>query len=249
MKIRNQGGSRGRPQEGRAAHAGHHPDLHGVELLLRQHGAARPRLRARGGGLLLLALRQPDQRRARGADDGARKRPRRAGLRLGHGGPPHGRARGAGGPAAIRAGGECALRRHRRPAHERARAARAWRCASSMSATWTRSARRSRRRGPAASWWRRSRIRCCAWRSWTASRRSRARPGAALIVDNTFATPVLVRPLELGAHIVVHSVTKYLAGHGDVLGGVVVSDAAALRDAARALARPSGRCWGRLKAT
>lgn len=48
--------------------------------------------------------------------------------------------------------------------------------------------------------------------------------GAALIVDNTFATPLLVRPLELGASLVVHSATKYLAGHGDVLGGVVVSD-------------------------
>jgi cystathionine beta-lyase/cystathionine gamma-synthase len=49
--------------------------------------------------------------------------------------------------------------------------------------------------------------------------------GAALIVDNTFATPLLVRPLELGAHLVVHSATKYLAGHGDVLGGTVTSDA------------------------
>ena len=49
--------------------------------------------------------------------------------------------------------------------------------------------------------------------------------GAALVVDNTFATPLLVRPLELGANIVVHSLTKYLAGHGDVLGGVAVSDA------------------------
>ena len=48
---------------------------------------------------------------------------------------------------------------------------------------------------------------------------------AALIVDNTFATPLLVRPLELGAHIVVHSVTKFLSGHGDVLGGLVISDA------------------------
>jgi cystathionine beta-lyase/cystathionine gamma-synthase len=47
---------------------------------------------------------------------------------------------------------------------------------------------------------------------------------AALIVDNTFATPLLIRPLELGAHIVVHSATKYLAGHGDVLGGIIVSD-------------------------
>ena len=44
-----------------------------------------------------------------------------------------------------------------------------------------------------------------------------------LIVDSTFATPLLVRPLELGATFVVHSLTKYLAGHGDVLGGIVVA--------------------------
>jgi cystathionine beta-lyase/cystathionine gamma-synthase len=50
------------------------------------------------------------------------------------------------------------------------------------------------------------------------------RAGAPLIVDNTFATPLLVRPFELGASLVVHSATKYLAGHGDVLGGVIVSD-------------------------
>lgn len=49
--------------------------------------------------------------------------------------------------------------------------------------------------------------------------------GAALIVDNTFATPLLIRPLELGANMVVHSATKYLAGHGDMLGGLVTSDA------------------------
>jgi cystathionine gamma-synthase/methionine-gamma-lyase len=49
--------------------------------------------------------------------------------------------------------------------------------------------------------------------------------GAALVVDSTFACPMLMRPLDLGANIVVHSATKYLAGHGDVLGGVVVSDA------------------------
>ncbi|HEV2688911.1 MAG TPA: PLP-dependent aspartate aminotransferase family protein, partial [Bryobacteraceae bacterium] len=48
--------------------------------------------------------------------------------------------------------------------------------------------------------------------------------GAALVVDNTFATPLLLRPLEHGAHMVVHSVTKFLAGHGDVLGGIIVSD-------------------------
>ena len=47
--------------------------------------------------------------------------------------------------------------------------------------------------------------------------------GAPLIVDNTFATPMMVRPLEFGADIVVHSLTKYLAGHGDVLGGAVIA--------------------------
>ena len=73
--------------------------------------------------------------------------------------------------------------------------------------------------------------------------------GAALVVDNTFATPLLVRPLELGAHFSVHSVTKYLAGHGDVLGGVVVTDARAFRDAAQRCRARSGRCWGRSKAT
>src|SRR5919107_2566300 len=47
--------------------------------------------------------------------------------------------------------------------------------------------------------------------------------GAALIVDNTFGTPFLQRPLDLGADIVVHSATKYLAGHGDLTAGVVVA--------------------------
>jgi cystathionine beta-lyase/cystathionine gamma-synthase len=43
-----------------------------------------------------------------------------------------------------------------------------------------------------------------------------------LVVDNTFATPYLQRPLELGADIIVHSMTKYLGGHSDVVGGAVV---------------------------
>ncbi len=43
-----------------------------------------------------------------------------------------------------------------------------------------------------------------------------------LVIDNTFATPILCRPLELGAHIVVHSATKYLGGHGNSMGGVIV---------------------------
>ena len=48
------------------------------------------------------------------------------------------------------------------------------------------------------------------------------RRGALVGIDNTFATPVLTRPLDLGVDIVMHSATKYLAGHSDVLGGALV---------------------------
>ena len=66
---------------------------------------------------------------------------------------------------------------------------------------------------------------------------------AALVVDNTFATPLMVRPLELGANLVVHSATKFLAGHGDVLGGVIVSDRDHL-DIVRTLSRTIGPVLG-----
>ena len=49
--------------------------------------------------------------------------------------------------------------------------------------------------------------------------------GAALSVDSTFSSPIITRPLELGADYVIHSLTKYLGGHGDALGGVIVGDA------------------------
>jgi cystathionine gamma-synthase len=48
--------------------------------------------------------------------------------------------------------------------------------------------------------------------------------GAIVVVDNTFASPYLQRPLSLGADVVVHSTTKYLGGHSDVLGGALVID-------------------------
>ncbi len=48
------------------------------------------------------------------------------------------------------------------------------------------------------------------------------RHGALMAIDNTFATPVLTRPLELGADVVMHSATKYLGGHSDMLGGALV---------------------------
>jgi len=55
-----------------------------------------------------------------------------------------------------------------------------------------------------------------------------AEAGARLVVDNTFASPYLQQPLELGADVVVHSTTKYLGGHSDVVGGALVAADAAL---------------------
>ncbi|MCP2253173.1 cystathionine gamma-synthase [Prauserella aidingensis] len=54
--------------------------------------------------------------------------------------------------------------------------------------------------------------------------------GAKLVVDNTFATPYLQTPLDLGADVVVHSTTKYLGGHSDVVGGAVVTGDDDLRE-------------------
>jgi cystathionine beta-lyase/cystathionine gamma-synthase len=70
---------------------------------------------------------------------------------------------------------------------------------------------------------------------------------AALIVDNTFSTPLLVRPIELGAAFSVHSATKYLAGHGDVLGGLVVADAEHF-EPLRAYSRIAGPVMGPFEA-
>ena len=47
--------------------------------------------------------------------------------------------------------------------------------------------------------------------------------GGIVVVDNTFLTPYLLRPLDMGADIVLHSATKYLCGHGDTLAGIIVS--------------------------
>jgi cystathionine beta-lyase/cystathionine gamma-synthase len=54
--------------------------------------------------------------------------------------------------------------------------------------------------------------------------------GALLVVDNTFATPYLQRPLELGADLVLHSLTKYLGGHSDVVGGALCGNDDTLRE-------------------
>ena len=55
------------------------------------------------------------------------------------------------------------------------------------------------------------------------SRSSRTKSGAKLIVDNTFATPFLCQPINFGADFVVHSATKFLGGHADATGGIVVA--------------------------
>lgn len=54
--------------------------------------------------------------------------------------------------------------------------------------------------------------------------------GALLIVDSTYATPVLQRPLELGADLVIHSLTKFINGHGDALGGAVLGPAELIKN-------------------
>jgi cystathionine gamma-synthase len=74
-----------------------------------------------------------------------------------------------------------------------------------------------------------------------------ARRGDALVVvDNTFATPVYQRPLELGAAAVIHSTTKYLGGHSDVIGGAVVVREPALHEAVRFVQKSIGAVPGPL---
>ncbi len=56
------------------------------------------------------------------------------------------------------------------------------------------------------------------------SKLAHTNPNTLVIVDNTFATPYMQKPLKLGADIVVHSVTKYINGHGDVIAGLVITN-------------------------
>ena len=74
------------------------------------------------------------------------------------------------------------------------------------------------------------------------------RHGVLVAVDNTFATPVLTRPLELGADIVMHSATKYLGGHSDLLGGALVVADPALYDRLYFIQNATGAVMGPLEA-
>ena len=81
------------------------------------------------------------------------------------------------------------------------------------------------------------------------------RHGARVIVDNTFMTPFFQRPLELGADVVLHSVTKYLNGHSDMVGGALVTSDDALAERLRFLQNAVGAvpgpmdCWLALRGT
>src|SRR5919109_2747603 len=68
--------------------------------------------------------------------------------------------------------------------------------------------------------------------------------GAILVVDNTFATPYLQQPLELGADAVVHSTTKYLGGHSDVIGGFVATNDPTIAERLRFLQKSLGAVPG-----
>ena len=70
--------------------------------------------------------------------------------------------------------------------------------------------------------------------------------GVRVVVDNTFATPFLQRPLELGADIVVHSTTKYIGGHSDVIGGTLIVNDATLHEELKFLQNAVGAVPGPL---
>lgn len=76
---------------------------------------------------------------------------------------------------------------------------------------------------------------CCQWANSC---------GLLVAVDNTFASPVLTRPLELGADIVMHSATKYLGGHSDVLGGALVVKDQAIYDCLYFMQNATGAVLG-----
>jgi len=73
-----------------------------------------------------------------------------------------------------------------------------------------------------------------------AMREAAAEQDALLVVDNTFLSPALQRPIEFGADLVVHSTTKYLNGHSDVIGGAVIAATAELHDAMQVWANALG---------
>lgn len=65
--------------------------------------------------------------------------------------------------------------------------------------------------------------------------------GLPLVIDNTFGTPYLIRPIEHGADIVVHSATKFIGGHGTTLGGIIVDSVSLTGKQAESISRLQSR--------
>ena len=123
------------------------------------------------------------------------------------------------------------LRRHLPPVLEGARAAGATRSSTPTCPTSRRSRTRSRR-GPGLVWVETPTNPLLKIVDIAAIAERAHAVGAVVVVDNTFASPYLQQPLELGADIVVHSTTKYIGGHSDVVGGIAItSDDAPARSA------------------
>ena len=179
-------------------------------------------------GLHLQPLRQPDRRHVRGAHAAAGRCRGRACHGHRHGGRhlraavlPQGRRPLGGGAGPVRllplrGGGPVPALRHRlhagRWARHRAPGKRP--CAP----TPRRSSSRHRPIQPST------------WSTSPPSQRSPTPPGALVVVDNVFATPILQKPLKLGADVVVYSATKHIDGQGRCLGGIVLGSQAYVKD-------------------
>ena len=212
---------------------------HPATLAAQALGRVDPRTRAIVPGIepATTFLRDPDGGYALGPDLWARRQPD---LRAGRG--PAERARGRCGLAAVRlghGGGDWRCSRRWIPATTRScRAPCTGRCAPGWSSrppaggsrsswstrpTWTRSPPRCGPAGPAWSGSRRPPTPCGRSATSPAAAEIAHRAGARLAVDSTVATPVLTRPLALGADLVMHSATKYLNGHSDVIAGTLTT--------------------------
>ncbi len=184
---------------------------HDVSSRSRQRLSQRQHLRPR---------RQRDGARGGGGD----RRARRRGVDL------RARLRHVGGDRAVSLA--AARRAYRRAARDVLGAAQLARdgsagCTATASTSSTpRTAPPSRRRSgqapPNSSGWRRRAIRCGASPTSPRSRASRTPPARASPSNSTCATPIFTRPLALGADVVMHSATKYLNGHSDVIAGALV---------------------------
>ena len=111
------------------------------------------------------------------------------------------------------------------------------RCARSADAAGARCAQL-----PGWSGWRRPPIRCSKWSISPPWPRVAHAAGALLVVDNTFLSPYLQQPLALGADVVVHSATKYLGGHSDVVGGALLLNDDALAASSASWRTPWAPC-------